>query len=566
MRIPLSIGDEPSAISIIQESQTDPYKAVAEFVENAIDAGARNCLITRKKSKGQHGLIIRDDGPGFIANDQGIPDFQRVATHICDSIKKRLSEQQRSSVQGQFGIGILGFAAIGRTLQIRSKSSAAEVALFFLERGTAEGEIREGEKDSSFTRGSEVHIWPIHKEVQARLTAPKIAKYLGEELRDRIKQSQINVIVNDPHSKKSIKVVPKQFEGERLRQFDKVKTQSGTNVHFHLYIVNRGEAGAVYLSRGGTKIVDDITALPEFDIDPWDRGLLEGYIEYKGLNISPATRKGILPDDAFTAFVKACRGIEPNLKKTLDDVERKRKETANPELVRKIQKTFREIMKEVGEEYDWFDAPRSGPIPKESPSHGGRKKGYLLSSGPLQEVRILPKIGQVRPHETKRFQARAIDPKGAVIPIGVTYSWTLDELIGTLKPSGNEAVFTAGGLEDQTKLHVSANLHGITAEAEAVVLILEHVNPDSGVSLNLVPNHDPRGSWRSRFLKEIQQLQYNTAHPDYLVVSKKGEGRIFRYIGQLVARHLVLHNFKGQGEEEVMERLLEILAKIERQI
>jgi hypothetical protein len=563
MRIPLSIGDEPSAIRLIQNSQTDPYKALAELVENAIDAGAHNCVITRKKTKGQHGIYVRDDGHGFPPDDKGTPDFRRAATAICDSIKRRLPEKDRATIQGQYGIGLLGFAAIGESLTIRSRANSSKVASFQIQSGNVDANIGDPSEDPSFPQGTELHVWPIHKEVQSRLTPPKIAKYLGEELRDRIKQTNVNIIVDDPHAKTSLKVTPREFEGERLRNFDKVMSRLGSNVHFHLYVVNRGEVGQVYVSRGGTRIIDSLVDIPEFARAPWDRGLLEGYIEFKALNISPAARRGIQPDDAFAAFVQACRSIEPQLTKVLDDVEKKRKETANPAMMRKIQETFKEVMKELGAEYTWFDGPQGGRIPKELSRPGASRKGYRLSSGPLHEVRILPKIGQVRPNETKRFEARALDPEGAVIPLGVRYCWSLDEQVGSIKPSGSEVFFSAGESEDQAKLSVRAQLGQDVAEGEAVVLILKFLKPDSGVSLNLTPEHDPRGIWRSRFLKEIQQLQYNTAHPDYVEVSKKGEGRVFRYIVQLVARHLVLHNFPGASAEELMERMLETLGKIE---
>ena len=49
----LRIGDQWNAINIIALSQSNPLKAVAEFVENSIDAEARNVTITRGKERGK---------------------------------------------------------------------------------------------------------------------------------------------------------------------------------------------------------------------------------------------------------------------------------------------------------------------------------------------------------------------------------------------------------------------------------------------------------------------------------------------------------------------------------
>ena len=57
----LRIGDDWNAITIIALSQDNPLKAVAEFVENSIDAGARSVTITRGRERGEHYLEITDE-------------------------------------------------------------------------------------------------------------------------------------------------------------------------------------------------------------------------------------------------------------------------------------------------------------------------------------------------------------------------------------------------------------------------------------------------------------------------------------------------------------------------
>ena len=105
----LRIGDDWNAINIIALSQQNPLKAVAEFVENSIDASARNITITRGREKGRHFLRIKDDGQGIPRDEEGLPNFQYVATHICDSIKRQLKRNGAQGMQGEFGIGLLSF-------------------------------------------------------------------------------------------------------------------------------------------------------------------------------------------------------------------------------------------------------------------------------------------------------------------------------------------------------------------------------------------------------------------------------------------------------------------------
>jgi hypothetical protein len=117
----LRIGDDWNAIRIIALSQTNPLKAIAEFVENSIDAHAKNIAITRGRERGEPYLIVKDDGDGIPRDSAGLPDFRYVATHICDSIKRRLkADGAGGGLQGEFGIGLLSFWTVGDVLTLTS--------------------------------------------------------------------------------------------------------------------------------------------------------------------------------------------------------------------------------------------------------------------------------------------------------------------------------------------------------------------------------------------------------------------------------------------------------------
>src|SRR5438874_2144058 len=120
----LRIGDDWNAIRIIALSQGNPLKAIAEFVENSIDAHAKIITITRGREHGEHYLSIRDDGDGVPRDEAGRPNFKYVATHIGDSIKRRLkAEGSGNGIQGEFGIGLLSFWTVGDTLTMISTGS-----------------------------------------------------------------------------------------------------------------------------------------------------------------------------------------------------------------------------------------------------------------------------------------------------------------------------------------------------------------------------------------------------------------------------------------------------------
>ena len=54
---------------------------------------------------------------------EGWPDFRYAATHICNSVKRRLKSDGSAGLQGEFGIGLLSFWTLGEELAMTSTSA-----------------------------------------------------------------------------------------------------------------------------------------------------------------------------------------------------------------------------------------------------------------------------------------------------------------------------------------------------------------------------------------------------------------------------------------------------------
>ena len=216
----LRIGDNWNAIRIIALSQSNPLKAVAEFVENSIDARAKNITLVRGKEHGMHFLRIKDDGEGIRRNEAGRPDFDYVATHICDSVKRRLKADGATGLQGEFGIGLLSFWTVGEELIISSAGADGK---------TYQMQMKKGDPGYRITRkhvlvsdpGTELLVRNILPGIK-QFSGEKIQWYLASELRDRIRNSGVEIRVIDRNARSEFKVEPRKFEGRLLHEINRL--------------------------------------------------------------------------------------------------------------------------------------------------------------------------------------------------------------------------------------------------------------------------------------------------------------------------------------------------------
>src|SRR5580693_2827776 len=264
----LRIGDDWNAIRIIALSQSNPLKAIAEFVENSIDARAKSITITRGKEHGAHYLAIKDDGDGVPRDEDGLPDFKYVSTHICDSIKRRLkADGNGTGLQGEFGIGLLSFWTVGDTLTMTSPGVDRRVYQMVMSKGDPRYIVKL-RRVLFAERGTELTIRPLLEGIRG-LSGEKIQWYLASELRDRIRNTQVRVTVIDKLARKQYQVEPRQFEGHLLHQLPTVRSPFG-EAYAELYLTEPDEDCRVALTRDGTRVIADIGTLPGLERPPWN--------------------------------------------------------------------------------------------------------------------------------------------------------------------------------------------------------------------------------------------------------------------------------------------------------
>ncbi|MBD3162974.1 MAG: hypothetical protein GF346_11200 [Candidatus Eisenbacteria bacterium] len=566
----LQIGDQDNAILIIQATQSDPQKALAELVENSIDARARRITILRRKRRDEIEIEITDDGEGVRAGPDGSSDMERVATSICKSFKRELEEHLRGGIQGEFAIGLLGFAAIGRHLEMRSRTeTSTSTSLLRLSAESNEYEVETCRKHLP-RAGTVVRIWPVHKNIASRLTAEKLRRYLGEELRERIIEGQVRITVEDRVGRRrQLEVKPHKYQGTRISTVTKAATSEG-NITFRLFVAERDSMGRVAIYRRGTKVLDDVTEISELDHEPWTNPILEGMIDSRFISVPPGTRRGIVPDASLGELVAAIRTVEGLVGEAVREAEQQREKRLGTEIVKRLRDAFSDLMKELPEEYSWFNGRRGGGVPGRPASEGGpgKRRQVLLALGPLDHVTVTPKVSQIAPSERKTFLAKSWTPDRKMIPVDVDYQWVVDPPeAADLEANGAECVLSAGPEEGEVRLSVRASLREKSVQAVVVVLILRETRKARQQAFPTpIPVHRPGERWRSRWNAATDSLEYNTGHEDYLAAKKGPKKAYLRYLGLLFAKHLVLHNFKESGEEPVLERMIEVVARLESKI
>ena len=234
-------------------------------------------------------------------------------------------------------------------------------------------------------------------------------------MRERIRQSGVNIKVIDRQARKEYDVKPRDFTGQLLHILPEAKSVHG-DIYTELYLNESRPENEVGLYRSGTRILRSLTQLDTFQCPPWNEGFLQGIVDAPFLRLTPSTRTGVIRDELFESFVQSMATVADRLTEIIEEQKHAEEERTSRETLRAIQRAFREAMLALpAEEYDWFDinirqrVARAGGS-AEAEEHGEqegesasallitelnddpatRQKQFFEYAGPLHSIRISP--------------------------------------------------------------------------------------------------------------------------------------------------------------------------------
>ncbi len=585
----IGVHDPFELIRHLARSQSDPRKAAAELVQNALDEQATHVTIERYREGGDAILSILDDGLGVLPELPRKDALTAIATNIGHSRKRQLSfdERMRQAMLGQYGIGLLGFWAVGHELRIISRVASSEVwALTLFEDSPRYTISRMPDVIDRPSTWTEVQVRRLHRAAFAPTVGGRLATYLSVELRGQLVRHGTELRLVDRIARgsadKLVVIKPSHLAGERLPGLEPIRLPDfkyPVELTLHFAGDAGPDAGRVRLACAGAVVLDDLAALPELAHGPWTDERLVGVIDFPHLEVPPGSRRGIVPNAAAAALVDALVAAEPLVTARLEDRSRAEAASLSEDLHRQLAKLFTRVTSFVPH-LEWFPVARKSGAVDDAPPGGSAVETAttvteaparevepptgqpeLFPPGPLESVSVRPAKLELAVGERKELKAVALDEHGRAIAEDLRFDWRAS---GALSLSSANELATVEGLRASPAESVEVIARQSERERMCVVpvrVVSElHRRADAGIPQPEEVS-EPLQTWRSRLVDERWQI--NTGHPDYRALANESRPRL-RYLATLLSKEVVSRNFPQPGVGAVLEELVGVLAALER--
>ena len=339
-KVQFEFPDKAKVISLLATVYDDPRVALAEFIVNGMDAGARTVHVTPTTGK-VNSVIVLDDGYGMNQ-----AEMQRVVANLANSIKTRPQELEKrhvdpASVIGKMGIGVLGFQSFARKAVFISKmDDSGPVWKMTMEQGQVAVDIepalaRDKEKVACVARGTAVELIDIPRDTMRLFSSKTLEQYLEKNFAALLRREDAAAVYVGAQ-----RVTPPPLEGTPVPM---IQLQIGdfgqASVSLFVVASGIGPGDAVAMTSKGRTVVKEIIRLPEFQHAPWTEGVLHGAVEAPFLTVAP-TRSIYVRDGAFNALVPALLSLEENLVSEIEKAREKRAAEQQSDALQKLREAM----------------------------------------------------------------------------------------------------------------------------------------------------------------------------------------------------------------------------------
>jgi len=410
-------------------------QAIAELIDNAIDAQVEGCRLHVEVSFDQTRIVVTDDGTGMT--ESGLRDAMRLAF------------SKKEGKLGEFGLGLkTACTSLGKQFEVRTSTAGDRWAYTIRydedewlasRRDEWKLPLERSEKKDSRGHGTQVTIRRLKVKTAGLVT--RLRRDLSQRFAPYIASGEVEIKVN---SKKCAPIRPELMEGTR-KEFELFV--GGNRIYGWYGLLKHGSQRGLYgfhtYRRGRMITTYDKIGIPEHPT----MARITGEIHLDHVPVTHNKREFIRESEEYQAAVSA-------LEEEFKDLVRMAREAAGPDRVtpkvREKLDTWKNCIQEALKEPELlgYSLPAGGAFervdPTEVPDSAPQIVDVELRSPPMNEATQIPEPKNEReriPKQTHPQRRNTIRIKGRQF-----------EYVHEFRPLGLQAPWKAYSINDERRL------------------------------------------------------------------------------------------------------------------